>query len=418
VSDFYFLILIFSCLILSGFFSGSETALLKLNIRKLTKALKTNPSISLHAAKELSGSTSRLLVTILLGNNVVNIFGAAAASSLAVAHFGEEKGLVVATLGMTLLVLIFSEILPKTIAANNSFAVTKLVALPLYGLHKVLTPIHWAFEKSIDPLIRKFQADEDGEEGPTNYEDLMMLAKEVRPQIRKRGVTPIRVIGATAKSSEIVLEEIMVNRAGIKSCSIDNNIEQALNILLSDRYTRLPVYDKDIDTIVGMVHLKDLVLNQNNKGISVRALVRPILNFSERTKLFTALAKMQTESHHMALVKDEFGITQGLVTLEDILEELVGEIRDEFDQVELKEIIRLSDNEFLVDSSLSVTDVTKRTGVLIVAEKRDTIGGLVFNKLDGVVKVGSKVIGEGYSIEVTKIYKQMIKQVKLSSETN
>jgi len=413
VSDFYFLVLIFSCLVFSAFFSGSETALLKLNTRNLAKKLKENPSISLHAATELSGSTSSLLVTILLGNNVVNIFGAAAASSLAVSHFGEEKGLVVATSGMTILVLIFSEILPKTIAANNSFMVTKIVALPLYALHKLLTPIHWVFEKSINTLIKKFQANEDGEDGPASYEDLMMLAREVKPHSKKRGVTPIRVIGATVKSSEIVLEEIMVNRAGIKSCSVDTHVDEALGILLNDRYTRLPVFDQSIDDVIGIVHLKDLVINQNSSDKDLKNLIRPIISFSERTKLFTALAIMQAKSSHMAVVKDEFGVTQGLVTLEDILEELVGEIRDEFDDEELNEIVNVGDDEFIVNSALLVSDVIKRTGIRIVAEKRDTLGGLIFNKLDGNVQVGSKLVEDDYEIEVTKIVNNMIKKVKI-----
>jgi len=413
VSDFYFLMLILACLVLSGFFSGSETALLTLNTRNLAKKLKENPSISLQAAKELSGSTSRLLVTILLGNNVVNIFGAAAASSLAVSHFGEEKGLVVATSSMTVLVLVFSEILPKTIAANNSFMVTKIVALPLYALHIVLTPIHWFFEKSINPLIRKFQAHEDGEDGPASYEELMMLAKEVKPHAKKRGITPIRVIGATAKSSEIVLEEIMVNRAEVKFCSLNNSPEDALEILLNDRYSRLPVYDKSIDDIVGIVHLKDLVINSRNGDTNLKDVLRPTIHFSERTKLFTAFAMMQNESCHMAVVKDEFAVTQGIVTLEDILEELVGEIRDEFDDIELNNIIKVKEDEFLIKATLLVSDVIKRTGVKIESEKRDTVGGLIFNKLDGNVKVGSTVTNEKYQIEVIKMDKQRIRQVTL-----
>ncbi|MCF8060279.1 MAG: hemolysin family protein [Bacteriovoracaceae bacterium] len=411
MSDVYFLTLIFSCLVFSAFFSGSETALLKLNTRELTKALKVHPSISLQAAKELNQSTSRLLVTILLGNNVVNIFGTAAASSLAVAHFGEERGLVVATSAMTILVLIFSEILPKTIAANNSFMVTKIVALPLYALHKLLTPIHWVFEKSINPLIRQFQAHDHGEEGPSSYEDLMMLAREVKPHPKKRGVTPLNVIGATAKSSEIVLEEIMVNRAAIKSCSIKNTTEDALEILLADRYTRLPVYDGSIDNIIGIVHLKDLVLNQKSQSSSLKEIIRPVISFSERTKLFNALATMQTKCSQMAIVKDEFGTTQGLVTLEDILEELVGEIRDEFDEEELSEIVKIGDGEYRVDSTLLVSDVIKRTGIMLEAEKRDTLGGLLFNKLDGQVLVGSKISGPSYLVEVTKVDRNMIQEV-------
>jgi len=413
LADLYILGLIFICLILSGFFSGSETALLRLNLNKIDRLIKEKPSISLQAVKELNSSTSKLLVTILLGNNVVNIFGAAAASSLAVAHFGEEKGLIVATSSMTILVLIFSKILPKTIAANNSLKVSTLVALPLYTLHKLLTPIHWVFEKMIDPLIKKFQAHEDGEEGPGSYEELMMLAREIKPISKKKGVTPLKMIGATAKSTEIVLEEIMINRAQIKACSVDSSIEDALTLLINDRYTRLPVYRGDIDNLVGVVHLRDLVKNQKNSNVNLESLCRPVTFFTEKTKLFKAMALLQSNGRHLAIVRDEFGITQGLVTLEDIIEEFVGEIRDEFDEIELSQVLKSTDDSYIVDASLFVSDVNKRTGFKIRSERRDTLSGFIIDKIEGAVRVGLKHIDDIYEYEIISLNKGSIEKIKI-----
>ena len=401
------------CLILSAFFAGSETALLRLNLKKIERSMLVNPSISLQALRELTKSTSKLLVTILLGNNVVNIFGTAAASSLAVAHFGEEKGLLIATVVMTFCVLIFCEILPKTIAANNSSKVSALVSLPLYILHKVLTPMHWIFDTMIEFVIKKFQVSQNGEAGPSSYEELIMLAKEVKHNHKKNGTTPIKVIGATAKSSEIILEEIMVNRAKINFCPVEANIQESIKLLIKDKHSRLPVYDGNIDNIVGIVHLKDLIIAQNEEHFSLREICHPAIIFSERTKLFTALTTMQNSYCHMAIIKDEFGVTQGLITLEDILEELVGEIRDEFDEEEAELIKKINDDEYLVNSSMLVSDFNKRTGLKVKSEKRDTLGGLVFNKLDGQVDLGKKINDGNFAYEITKVEGQIIKELKL-----
>jgi putative hemolysin len=414
LDDLYFLGLIFVCLVLSAFFSSSETALLRLNLSKIDRLIKEKPSISLQAARELSSSTSKLLVTILLGNNVVNIFGTAAASSLAVSHFGEENGLIVATTSMTILVLIFCEILPKTIAANNSQMVSKLVALPLYAFHKVLTPVHYLFEKVIDPLIKKFQANDDGSEGPASFEELILLAQQIKPTVKRKGITPLKVIGATAKSTEIVLEEIMINRAQVKSCSVELSILDALDLIVNDRYTRLPVYDGSIDNYIGVIHLKDLVKNQSNKNLSLKELVRPLTYFSEKTKLFKAMAILQSNCHHLAIIKDEFGITQGLVTLEDIIEEFVGEIRDEFDEIELLQVVKCSENSYTVDSSLFISDINKRTGFSIKSERRDTLGGFLLNKGDGLNKIGTKFVEYEYEYEVLTIHNNGVGKVKVT----
>jgi len=416
LEDAYFLGLIFVCLILSGFFSGSETALLRLNMKKIDRLLKDKPSITLEAVRELNQSTSRLLVTILLGNNVVNIFGAAAASSLAVAHYGEEKGLIVATTSMTLLVLIFSEILPKTIAANNSLMVSSLVALPLYAFHKVLTPIHWLFEKGIDPLIRTFQAKDEESEGPASYEELMMMAREVKHTSKKKGVTPLKVIGATAKSTEIVLEEVMVNRAKIKACSIDLSLKDAMATIVEDRYTRFPVYRNGIDDVVGVIHLRDLVKNVGTDE-TLESLCRPVIFFTEKTKLFQAMTILQSSRQHLALVRDEFGVIQGLVTLEDIIEEIVGEIRDEFDEIELEQVIKTSSGSFIVDATLFVSDINKRTGLKIISERRDTLSGFLSGRIEGELKDGVKFSDGVCTFVVLKAGKGKIEKVEITAIT-
>ncbi|MFT6071158.1 MAG: Mg2+/Co2+ transporter CorB [Bacteriovoracaceae bacterium] len=411
MADTYLLISIIACLVLSGFFSGSETALLKLNLKKLDRDIIENPTISLQALKELTKSTSKLLVTILLGNNIVNIFGTAAASSLAVTHFGEEKGLIVATTVMTVSVLIFSEILPKTIAANNSTMVSKLVSLPLFAFHKILTPVHWVFNNIIDRLIKVFQASDDGDTGPSSYEELMFLAKEVKPHPKRKGTTPIKVIGGAAKSSEITLSEIMINRAKINFCPVEADVKTTLNLLLKDQHTRLPVFEGSVDNIVGIIHLKDVVIAQDDPNFSLKDKLHPAFTFSGKTKLFTALTTMQSKFSHMAIIKDEFGVTLGLVTLEDLLEEIVGEIRDEFDAHEVDQIKKINEKEFLVNSPMLVSDFNRRVNLKIKAEKGETLSGLLFNRLDGQVEVGTKLNDGSFEFEVVKIEKQIIKEL-------
>jgi len=405
-------VLIFACLAASAFFSGSETALFRLRAHDLEEELETAKGPGAVAVHDLIRSTSRLLVTILLGNNVVNILGASVAAALSIRLLGPELGIPVSTILMTLLVLIFCEVLPKAIAARHPRRVSLTVGLPLYLLHQVLRPIHAVFDYGIEPLVRWITGGAAGGETPLSPEDVLRLARQVRDE-SDENATPLAIIGATSAAAEMTVEEIMVPRTEITAHSIDTPASELLEELLEDRYTRVLIYKESIDDIQGLVHLKDLISFVRTGGSDVQTILKPVLRVPERKPILPLLTDMQRALCHMAVVKDEFGVTQGLVTQEDILEEIVGEIRDEFDTEELLEIRRVVDGAYEVMGRVSVLDFNRESGWHIEAERGDTLGGLIFNTLGRAPRRGESVRVGQYDLKVVDVSGSRIARVRV-----
>jgi CBS domain containing-hemolysin-like protein len=383
------LTLILVCLLLSAFFSGSETALLRLREADLAPEDPDRPGPVTASIQELLSSTSRLLVTILLGNNVVNILAASLASAMAVAALGPELGVVVATAVLTIVVLIFCEILPKAVAAAHPSAISRLVGLPLYVLHQLLRPLHYLFDHVIEPFVERVAGRTDGS---TSTEDLLRMARSAR--LALGAGNPLAIMGAAANASDRTAQEIMISRADVFSLPVETPPEELLERLLAERYTRVPVYEGSIDQVAGVVHLKDVTKLVRSGGGSLRDVLNPVLRVPERKPILELLADMQKSFIHMAIVKDENGLTEGIVTQEDVLEEIVGEIRDEFDRVELQAIRRAEDG-YEVLGRVSVLDFNRETNSDIPFEPGDTMAGVIFNSLGRAPRKGDVVrVGE------------------------
>jgi CBS domain containing-hemolysin-like protein len=405
--------LILACLLGSAFFSGSETALLRLSHSEVEAGIEEGSGPAGFAIRDLLQSTSRLLVTILLGNNVVNILGAAVASALAVSLLGPELGITVATVAMTLLVLIFCEVLPKAIAAAHPRGVAGLVALPLYLFHRSLRPVHYLFAQVVDPLVRRVAGRTPGTRVTT--EEVLSLAR-LAPAHPRAG-DPVGIIGAAARAADMTVEEIMVERPDIVAFPVSMPPAELLDNMLEERYTRTPVYEESIDRFVGVVHLKDLVRLVRGGGDDVREILRPVLRVPERKPILPLLAEMQRGFVHLAIVKDEHGITQGLVTAEDVLEELVGEIRDEHDREELQSIRPRGVAAYEALGRIKVLDFNRQTGWELPAERGDTLSGLVFNLLGRAPRRGDVVEVPGFHVEVgevsgTRIARVMVRRAE------
>ncbi|MEZ4705334.1 MAG: hemolysin family protein [Bdellovibrionota bacterium] len=397
-------ITVFACVIISAFFSSSETALSRVSEHQLEEDLKKQMRPSLAATKELIRSSARLLVTILIGNNVVNILGTAAASALFIYYFGSELGVALATATMTIVILLFSEIIPKFVAVKYPQRIAQLVSLPLYLFHKLLTPIHFLFNRILDPVITKVLG-VPKENNVLAYESMLTLARQMREgsHEEKREGSALPIIGSTARAAEMTAEEIMIPRAEIFSSEKKTKASDLLEQLIHERYSRVPIYDGDLDHCVGLVHLKDLIRIVQQKSEDLSEIIKPILRVPERRPIFAILAEMQRSFVHIAIVKDEFGTTLGMVAQEDILEEIVGEIRDEFDKEELSAIQRISDSAFIVSGRTHVHDFNRESGWTIETEKGDTMGGLVFNALGRAPRLGDKIDIEDYEISVSDL---------------
>ena len=405
------ILIIVACLAASAFFSGSETALFRLRSHDLDGDDKEAIGPADAAVRDLTQSSSRLLVTILLGNNVVNILGASVASGLAIHYLGVELGIPVATFVMTALVLVLCEILPKAIAARHPRGVSRAVGLPLYLFHQMLRPIHGLFDRVIEPLVRRVTGGIDSNES-LGSEEVLRLAREALQDVDDVG-SPLAIIGATSNAAEMDVSEIMVPRTEIEAYPTDTPVSDLIEKMLEGRYTRVPIYEDTIDHVLGVIHLKDLIKLARADGKELFGIVKPVLRVPERKPILRLLTEMQRAFCHVALVKDEFGVTQGLVTQEDILEEIVGEIRDEFDSEELLMIRKLRDGSHEVLGRIKVLDFNRETGWQVPAEKGDTIGGLIFNTLERAPRNGEWVDVPGYRLECIDVSGSRITRVRI-----
>jgi putative hemolysin len=410
-----YLLILIVCLVGAAFFSASETALLRLRKSDLDEDAKTARGPSVLAARELLQSTQRLLVTVLLGNNIVNVLGAAVASVLAVRYLGDQWGLVVATVMMTLLTFLFGEVMPKAFAASHPKRVAYGVALPLYLLHQLLRPLHFLYDRIIDPIIERLAGGPDSAPQPSSSEELMRLARGAAEHTGAAHTTdrPIGIIAAAARAADMTVADIMVPRTEVVAFSVDTPPAELLKGVLEEGYTRVPIYEGSIDRVLGVAHLKDLVELERDGKSDLRRILRPALHVPERKPILELLTDMQNSFVHFAIVKDEFGVTLGIVTQEDILEELVGEIRDEFDRDELLTIRQVAPGRYEALGRVKVRDFNRQTGWKVPAEPGDTLAGLVFNTLGRHPRRGESLHLPGYEIIVTDLARGRVTQVQV-----
>ncbi|MDJ0787744.1 MAG: hemolysin family protein [Myxococcota bacterium] len=407
------LIVVLVCLALSAFFSSSETALLRIGHHEVDEEVKELRGPHAVAIRDLLSHTSRLLVTLLLGNNLVNILGTSAATALAIGLVGEGTGILVATATMTLLVLIFCEVLPKAIAARHPRRVAFTFSMPIYLLHQLLRPLHVLFDRIVEPVVRRVGPTGEDTETAASTEAVLRLAKLSSNGGGRRDATPLSIIGATAGAAEMTVEEIMVPRTEIIAFPVETLAADLLESVLEERYTRVPIYEGDIDHVSGVVHLKDLIELVREGGRDVRSILKPVHRVPERKPILPLLTEMQRGFVHLAVVKDEFGVTQGLLTVEDILEEIVGEIRDEFDHEELQTVVRTGDGAFQTLGRVKVLDFNRESGWEVPAERGDSLGGLVFNTLGHAPRQGDRVSVAGYEITVTGVSGSRITRLRI-----
>jgi len=410
VTVFFSVVAILICLVLSAFFSSSETALFRVRDHDMEEEMQGSRGPAAMAVRELTAKTSRLLVTILLGNNIVNILGASIASALAVQLLGYELGIPVATFVMTALVLVLCEVLPKAVAAAHPRGVAISVGLPLYIFHQLARPVHGIFDRVIEPIVRRVTGGAGHEHGLSS-EEVLRFAREVRDG-HEEG-SPLAIIGATSAAAEMHVTDIMVQRTEIEAYSSEEPPAELLEQMLDSRYTRVPIYEGSIDQVLGIVHLKDLIKLVRVEGRDVQSILKPIIRVPERKPILRLLGEMQRAFCHVALVKDEFGVTQGLVTQEDILEEIVGEIRDEFDSEELFTIRKLRGGAYEVLGRVSVLDFNRESGFQVPAERGDTIGGLIFNTLERAPRKGEVVGVPGYDLTCVDVSGSRVARVRV-----
>lgn len=400
-----YLIVILALMVLSALFSACETAFSSVNkIRLKNDAMQGNKKAA--QALQLAESFDRALTAILIGNNLVNILSASLGTILFTQWFG-EGGVGISTMAMTVLVLIFGEIIPKNYAKTHAEQMTLFFALPLRGLIFILTPLIFLFNQ-LAKLVSKNKAE------PSVTEDEL---KVIVDQIEEEGVLEEQesdLVRSALEFDEISVDEVLVPRVRVTAIKLDTPITEIKQIFLSERYSRLPVYEDSIDDIVGFITEKDFFGLLENRTPSIRPILKSILRLPEFARISEAMKQMQREKSHIAVVVDQYGGTKGIVTLEDIIEELVGEIYDEADEV-VPMLTKRGDMSFEVSGELSIADLCD---ALEMPESRivtecTSVGGWLTELAGHIPENGEEVSGEWFKMTVLQMQEQRVQRILL-----
>ena len=393
-------------IVLSAFFSASETAFSSLNqIRLKSRADAGDPQAARVLA--LAERFDSLLSTILIGNNIVNIAMSSIATVLFTRLLGGMYGPTVATVVITLLVLVFGEVTPKSMAKEMPETMAVAFAPALQALVIVFTPLNYLFMKWKAFLSRHFHS----EESDTITEgELVTMVSEAEKDGELTG-RESELIRSAIEFDDVEVQDVLTPRVDVVAVSDGDSLEEVADVFMESGYSRLPVYHETIDNIIGVVHEKDLFAARRAGKTRLEEMIGPTLYTTGTTQISALLRTLRESKHHMAVVVDEYGGTEGIVTLEDILEELVGEIWDEHDDV-IQEIRPQSDGSWLVSGDAGVDDVCEE---LAVGEESDSVAvsGLVQEKLSGLPRVGDRFDWGRYEGTVTRVSHRRVLEVRL-----
>ena len=409
-------IIIYACLlavliVLSAFFSGSETGMMASNRYRLRHLAKQNHRGARRVSKLLE-RTDRLLGVILIGNTFANIFAASIATIIAV-HFFAELGVVIATVLLTLIILIFAEVMPKTVAAIYPEKIAFFVSPVLKLLLKIFYPIVWLVNFIANGFLRllRINVKKRGID-PISREELRTLVHEAGSKISSKHQNMLLSILDLEK---MTVDDVMIPRNEIVGIDLDDDWNDIMRLLSQSEYNNLPVYNQSIDQVRGMLHVRKALhlssKNKLNKHSLIHA-IQPAYFIPEETPLHTQLLSFQKEKRRSGLVVDEYGDIIGLVTLEDILEEIVGEFTTNVAD-EVKHILKLTDGSFQIDGSVNIRDLNRTTGWNFPTDGPKTLSGLIIEYLEMIPNPGTSLKIAGYPLEVTRIKGNRVKTVRV-----
>ena len=410
------LIIIIALVACSAFFSASETALTGANRIRL-KSMAENGSKGAKMALKLIDKYDKVITTILIGNNIVNIAASSIATVLATAIVGPENGALVSTVVLTVVLLIFGEVMPKSIAKDNAEKLTVATSGVITFLTFIFTPLSWLFillKRGVSKLFSKGK-----KEVSVTEQELLAIIDEIEDE----GVLEEQesdLVKSALVFDETMVDEIITHRVDITAVDINEDIETVKDIFISEEYSRLPVYEGSIDKICGFISQKEFFKRYLTQKDSDRFLLRDIVQeihyVPHLMKISEIMKQMQKDKIHMAVVLDQYGGTLGIVTLEDILEQLVGEIWDENDEV-IPPVTFVSDKEFNVKGDVSLNDFRRywqnRTGKSPVIDSgARTVGGWILELFGKIPEPNDTVKTEDFTITVLKVSERRIVKIR------
>ncbi|MFH1225350.1 MAG: hemolysin family protein [Candidatus Diapherotrites archaeon] len=404
------LLVLAALLLLSAFFSSVETAFVSLNRLSVRRMVRSKARFA-ELIERLKSQPHRLLITVLIGNNLVNVAAAAVATSLALQIMGNEAhAIALATGVMTFLLLVFGEITPKGIAIRHSELICQIAAKPLHWLSVILSPLVWVLERITGAII-SLTGERHGQETVTEEEVRAMVAVgEEEGQIRK---SERQMIQRIFRFNDIPVEDVMTPRTEVVAVEAGTKLKDLPKALRGTAFSRVPVYKGDMDRIVGVLYVKDVndALLAGRKATAVSRIMRPAFFVPPTKMIDKLLQEFQNRRVHMAIVIDEYGGVLGVVTIEDLLEELVGEIVDENEDVPV--ISQTDSRTYVVDGDVELERLGRELQLNLESKEFDTIGGYILNKLDRVPKRGEKITMDGATLTVSAMDGQRIAKVTI-----
>jgi Mg2+/Co2+ transporter CorB len=396
-------------LIVSAFFSGSETGMMSLNRYRLRHQRKK--SSGARRAAKLLAKPDRLIGLILIGNNAVNILAAIIANMLAILYVGEAAAPWVATASLTITVLVFSEVTPKTIAAQNPEWFAFRASHILKPLLQILTPLVWMVNKLTNAVISilGFDPNKDRDDG-LDTEELKSLVDVSGHKLSDSNQGMLKGI---LDLENVTVEDIMIPRSEIKGLNLEDSIEELMNTIVSSEYTRQPIYDGDINNIIGIFHVRKanhLLRSEQVTHGAIKRFAEEVYFIPESTTLTQQLLNFKQNRNRFAVVVDEYGEVQGLVTLEDILEEIVGDFTtNTADEVE--EVVPRGDGSYVIDGVATIREINKATGWTLPTDGPKTLNGVALEQLESIPDGNVSFMVDGYRFETEQINETMVKTV-------
>ncbi len=404
------LIILFILIFLSAFFSSAETAFSTVNRVKM-RALEEEGNKKAAKVNKILDRYSKMISTILIGNNIVNLSASSLATTLAL-RISVPVG--IATGVLTIVVLIGGEIVPKTWAILYSEKLSLLYSSVIYTLMYLLTPVIFVVDKVANGILRLMRVDPNKKANPMTETELKTYV-DVSHEDGVIESEEREIIYNVFDFSDALAKDIMIPRINMVTVDVDDSYEDVLAIFRESMYTRLPVYQDDKDNIIGLINIKDFILTEDESAFCVKNILRDAHYTYEFKKIADLMYEMREKTMNVAFVLNEYGATVGMITLEDLLEEIVGEIRDEYDEDEEELIQEIDDNIYLVEASMKLDDINDSLGTDLDSEDYDSIGGIIIERLDRLPEDGEEVtLDNGIQLKVQGLDQNRITKVLMT----
>lgn len=407
-SDVTQLIILLILLGLSAFFSSAETALTTVNKIRI-RSLAEDGNKRAKTVLKITDDSGKMLSAILIGNNIVNLSAASLTTSLAYSFGGSMVA--IASGILTVLILLFGEITPKTMATIHAEKMALIYAPIISIFMKVMTPVIFIINGLSIGVLFLLRVD-------PNAKNDLMTETELRTIVdvsHEDGVIESderEMIYNVFDLGDAKAKDVMVPRVHVTFADVNSTYEELLDIFREDKFTRLPIFEDTTDNVVGTINMKDLLLYDNTKEFYIRDILREAYFTYEYKSISELLVEMRQASFNIAIVLDEYGETAGLITLEDILEEIVGEIHDEYDENEEDFVQEVTEREYIIEGSMNLDDLNDRLDLDLNSEEYDSLGGFIIERLDRLPEAGDSIVTEeGIRMVVEKLDKNRIEKV-------